>query len=114
VADGGTQLVAECLRHVQLADQPLLERRDRLDLERQAPMLRSHLHQAFGFALHLNQPHAFVDVVGSGLFSVDIFPRLHRPDRGERVPMVRSCDRDRLDLRVGEHLPHILELRGLF
>src|SRR5580704_16571738 len=58
VSDRRTQLVAQSLGHVNLADQTLLERRDRFDLERPAPVLRSYLHDAFGFALHLNHPHS--------------------------------------------------------
>src|SRR5262249_35469556 len=80
VADRGTELVAQRLAHVELANQTLLERRDRLDLERPAPMLRSYLHDALGLALHLDHPHAFVDVVSGGLFPVNVFTRLHRPD----------------------------------
>ena len=114
MADRRTQLVTQRLAHVDLADQSLLERSDRLDLERPAPMLRSHLHDALGLALHLDHPHAFVDVVAGGLFAVDVLARLHRPDSGERVPVVRSRNRNRLHLRIGEHLPHIFEFRGFF
>src|ERR1700747_7286 len=50
VSDRRTQLVAQSLGHVELADQTLLERRDRFDLERPATVLRSYLHDPFGFA----------------------------------------------------------------
>ena len=77
-------------------------------------MLRAHLHDALGLALHLDHAHAFVDVVAGGLFAVDVLAGLHGPDGGERVPVVGSGDGDGLDAGVGEHLPHVFEFEGLF
>src|SRR5579872_3514978 len=75
-------------------------------------MLRSHLHDALGIALRLDHPHAFVDVVAGGFLAIDILAGFHCPDRRERVPVVWSSNGNRLDLGVGEHLPHIFEFRG--
>ena len=57
---------------------------------------------------------AFPDVVRDGLFDVNVLAGLHRPDRGQRVPVVGGGDRDRVDLFVFEDAAHVgVDLRPL-
>ena len=46
---------------------------------------------------------AFPDVVRYRLLDVDVLAGLHRPDRGQRVPVVGGGDGDRVDLLVVEN-----------
>lgn len=41
-------------------------------------------------------------------FEVDVLSGLQRPDRGERVPVVRRRDRDRIDVARREELANVL------
>ena len=97
VADRGAALEAQALGHVDLADQAALQRLHGLDLEGHAAMLRADLQHALGLARDLQHLLAFVDVVAGRLFAVDVLARFHRPDGGQRVPVVGRGDRNRLD-----------------
>ena len=46
---------------------------------------------------------AFADVVADRLLDVDVLARLHRPDGGQRVPVVRRGDADDVDRCVVFH-----------
>ena len=53
-----------------------------------------------------------MDVVTGRFFAVDVFARLHRPDRRQGVPVVGRGDGNGLDVGIGESLAHILILFG--
>ena len=62
----------------------------------------------------LDQLRAFPDVVRDGLLDVDVLAGLHGPDGGQRVPVVRGGDGDRVDVLVVEDAAHVgLDLRPL-
>jgi hypothetical protein len=50
---------------------------------------------------------AFPDAVTNRLFHVNIFARLARPDRHQRVPVIRRGGGDRVDLLAFEKFPNI-------
>src|SRR5439155_14577254 len=52
-------------------------------------VLRSALADAAQLARHLHDPAAFADIVADRLLDIDILARLHGPDGGQRVPVVR-------------------------
>ena len=54
-----------------------------------------------------DHPLAFKDVVAGGLFAVNVLPGFDAPDGGERVPVVRSGHRHRVDIFVFKKLPHV-------
>jgi hypothetical protein len=50
---------------------------------------------------------AFPLAVRQRLFHVHVLARLHRPDRGQAVPVVAGGDHHRVDARIVEHAPEI-------
>ena len=59
------------------------------------------------FAGGFDELGAFEDVVGDGLFDVNVFAGLHGPDGGEGVPVVGGGDGDGVDGFVIEGAAHV-------
>jgi hypothetical protein len=108
--DRSAPLVAQPFHLIHLADQAAVNRIHRAHLERPASVLRPDLQHAFRLARHLQHLLAFLDVVAGRLLAIDVLARLHRPDRRQRVPVIRRRDRYRFDRRIRERLAHVLEL----
>ena len=106
-------LVADALRHVDLADLALAQQFDRTLLERHAPTLRADLDHAVVLSRGLHHLETFVDVVARGLFDINVLARLNGPDCREGMPVVRSCDGHGVDVLVRENLPHVGIFFGL-
>jgi len=66
------------------------------------------------FACGLDDPSAFEDVVGDGLFDVDIFACLDGPDGTQGVPMIRGSDAHRVDRFVFKQFADVFDPHGLF
>jgi len=49
-----------------------------------------------------------MNVVAAGLLDIDVLPRLNRPDRHERVPVIGCGDRDHVDILVVKHPANVL------
>jgi len=60
----------------------------------------------------LHQFAAFVDIVGKGLFNVNVLARLAGKDRQRTVPVIRGGVDDSIDVLVIEHLPVLEDARG--
>jgi hypothetical protein len=66
------------------------------------------LHDAVVLVRGFNELAAFVDIVRSGLFNVDVLTGLAGPYGGQRVPVVGRRDGDRVNRLVLEDLTQIL------
>lgn len=66
------------------------------------------------FAGGFDELDAFEDVMGDGLFDVDVFAGLHGPDGGEGVPVVGGGDGDGVDGFVIEGAAHVGMNKGTF
>src|SRR6185312_12771190 len=82
VSDGFPALKAEASRHVHFADDAILKHLDRAYFMSDAAALRADLHDAAILARRRNHLHAFVEIVASGLFNVNILAGLARPHCG--------------------------------
>src|SRR5271157_2932733 len=49
-----------------------------------------------------------MNVVAAGLLDINVLPRLSRPDRHERVPVIGCGDRDHVDILVVKHPANVL------
>ena len=65
------------------------------------------LHQSLLLLRGFHKQPAFANVVGDGLFDIDVFAGVHGQDRGGRVPVVRRGDDDRIDRFVIENFPQV-------
>ncbi len=55
----------------------------------------------------LNQLPSLPPVMGTGLFDVDIFAGLRRPDPHKRMPVIRRGNGDRVHVLVFQQFPNI-------
>jgi hypothetical protein len=108
LADRRTRLEAEAARHVELADAAVLDELDRLPHRRPAAVHRSDLDDPVVPVRRVHHLAAFPDGVRRRLLDVDVLAGLHRPDAGERVPVVRRRDDDGGDVLVVHDAPEVL------
>ena len=93
-------LIAEAARHVDISDQAGTHLfhcfPDRCARAALAAVLANH------FVLFdcLDQLTAFPPIVRAWLLDVDVFARLRSPDAHQRVPVIRSCDGNRVYVLV--------------
>ena len=112
VADRGSAFVAGSVSDFALAELAGLDVIDGRAHPRIASALGADLADAIELAGGLGHQPTFMDVVAGRLLDVNIFARGHRPNRHERVPMVRCGDRNDIDRLVFDHLANVLlELR---
>ncbi len=76
--------------------------------------MRPHLHDPPVLALRVDQQLAFVRVVPARLLDVNMLPRLHREQRGGRVPVVGRRDHQGVHVFVLEGLAKVAEPSGRF
>ena len=76
-------------------------------------VLGSGLTDPREFACGFDHATAFDDVVADRFFDVRIFSSLHRPNGGERVPVVGCCDEYDIDGGIVEDAAQVLELGGV-
>jgi hypothetical protein len=81
---------------------------DRLGQRTIGPVLRSALADATELARRLHDAPPFTDVMADWFLDIHILARLHRPDRRQRVPMVRRRNEHRGDRLVVENPAQIL------
>ena len=70
--------------------------------------MRAGLHDASIFARSVDHLAAFPNIVRHRFLHVDILACLYRPDRRERMPVVRRRDGNGVDVRVLEQPPDVL------
>src|SRR5581483_4600231 len=107
-ADAAARLVAEAACQEDLADLAGVDILDGLPRAFRGANLRSGLADAPVLARRLDHATPFENVVADRLLDVDIFARLHRPDRGQRVPVVRRSDRDDIYVCIFEQAAYVL------
>ena len=93
-ADGTTQSIDNAAGQFHLAELALVDVADGLSQRAVGTVLRSALADAAELARHLHDPAAFADVVADRFLDIDVLARLHGPDSGQRVPVVRRRDED--------------------
>ena len=99
---------------IDVADRAGMDQLDRFAEAAPPAALRAARGDALVLARGLHELRAFPDIVGDGLFDIDILAGLHRPDRGQSVPVIGGRDRDRVDVLVLEDAPHVgFDLRAL-
>ena len=69
--------------------------------------LRAGLADFVVFARRLDAPPPFAHIVADRFFDVDVFAVLHRPDGGQRMPMIGRGDRHDVDRGIFECLAHV-------
>ena len=105
--DRPAAVVAEAADQVDLAEFPLGGIRERLLNGGIRTALGTDLAASAVFFGGGDKRLTLVDVVADRLFNIGVFPRLHRPDAAERVPVVRGRAADDIDVFVVEPLAHI-------
>ena len=105
----GPRLEAQPARHVDLADAAVLDELDRVAHRRPAAVHRADLDDLAVARLRLDHLAAFPHRVRRGLLDVDVLAGLQRPDRRERVPVIRGGDDDGVDVLVVEDAAHVLD-----
>ena len=94
-----TLFVADGAGVIDATDPPATHEFHGFDHTRIRARLHSRLADALVVPSGLHQATAFPDVVTDRLLDVDIFTRLHRPDGGQRVPMMGRRDADNVHTR---------------
>ncbi len=100
MVDGLAPLVAHALGHVDFAQTALVEEPGHCLGAWVAAVIGAVLDQDRVFSGRLDQFTAFEEVMAAGFFDRDMFTRLQRPDRCERVPVVGRDERHSVDLRI--------------
>ena len=112
LADRRPWLEAEAAGHRHLANPAAVNELDRVDDRGPAAVHRADLHDPVVVCRGLDHLPAFPHGVRGGLLDVYVLAGLQRPDRGERVPVIRRGDDNRVDVLVVEDAPKVLrELR---
>ncbi len=111
-ADAPPRLAGVAVGDQQLAVLAAADGRHLLDPMRVGAALRALLDDAAVFPRRLDQLAALEDIVAAGLLHVDVLARLARPNRLQRVPMVRRGDGNGVQVLVVEHFPKVLEALG--
>ena len=79
-------------------------------LDREAgAALGAGLNDSLVFARGFDQLVAFPDFMADGLFHIDIFARLHGPEGGQGVPVVRRGNGNSVDVVLLQQLPDVAE-----
>jgi hypothetical protein len=78
-----------------------------LILFRRAP-LRAMLHDAFILASGSDGDRAFMQIVAARFLDIHILAGLARPDRHQRMPVIRRGNGNRVHILAFEHLPDVL------
>ena len=112
LADRGPRFVAQPARHVDLAETAFVDEPDRVAHGRPAPIHRADLHDPVVARRRLDHPAAFPHGMRRGLLDVHVLASLQRPDRGERVPVIRRGNHDGVDVPVVEHPAQVLDEAG--
>ncbi len=73
-----------------------------------AAKLHAVLHDAVVLLGRSDKLLTLEDVVGAGLFDIDVFAGLAAPNGGQSVPVVGGSDADAVDRLVVEHLAQVL------
>src|SRR5437773_1103338 len=105
------------LAHYQLADHPVLNCLARLPPLIRAGGLRADLKDSPARLHFLVDSTSFIDSVSHRLFKIDVFAFVHRLDRHARMPVIGSCDDDRVDVFAIEYFAIVhraVALGGLF
>ena len=108
LADARARLEAQPASHVDLADAAVVHELDRGAHRGAAPVHRADLDNLAEARRGFDLFPSFPDRVRRGLLDVDVLARLERPDRRERVPVVRRRDDHAVDVLVLEHAAHVL------
>src|SRR5262245_26907235 len=107
LANARPALVTETARDLDFAEVTRADPFDRLFDALAGTALRAGLDDFAMFARGFDRLAPFPDVVGNGLFHIDILARLHRPDRGERMPMIGRGDGDGVHVLVLQQPPNV-------
>src|SRR5579872_2699220 len=107
VADRKPAAEAEGARMIDLADRALIDQLDRSHLVREGAALRAHLNHPVVLAGGGDHLPALENIVAGGLLDIYVFAGLTSPDGCERVPVIGSGDRYRIDVLGLEHLAHV-------
>ena len=97
-ADGSTAFIAESASEVDFADSAFFDELDHVDQPFAGTALGSDLADLVVLFHGGGNGSALSNVVADGFFNVDVFSRLHRPNGGKAVPVVRRSDRDAVDV----------------
>ena len=108
-----TRLEAERARHEELANPATMEKRHRLAHILRRAVVQSDLHTPIILAARFDHFPTFPNVMRRRLLDVDVLARLTRPDRRERVPVIRHDNRDGMHVLVVEHRAQVPMRRRL-
>src|SRR6202521_5401175 len=89
------------------ADHSFVNLRDDLDGVRRGALLRSDLHELAILLLRLHQHLALSRVVTAGLLHVHVLARLQAGDRHRCMPMLRSGNRDGVNVFLFQYLAKV-------
>src|SRR5207245_9956542 len=109
-----TVLVTQAARHQQFAEFARLDHLEDTGNLATATALGAVLDDTVVALGGFDGDTAFVDVVTARLLDVDVLARLAGPDGHQRVPVVRSGDRDGVEVLVLQGLADILDNLRLF
>jgi hypothetical protein len=71
------------------------------------PAERADLKDAAGPLFRVGNDPSFADEAGHRFFAEDVFPRFHRGDGNERVPVRRRADGDAVDILAVEDVAEV-------
>src|SRR5262249_14950754 len=108
MADAVAALVAQAARHRHLAKLAGTHKFNGLADARLAADLRAGLADLAVMPRRLHDAPAFPDVVADRLLDINVLARLHGPDGGQRVPVIRRRDADGVDRFIVHDAPQIL------
>src|SRR6266516_2759836 len=108
-ADGITPAIDNAAGQFHFAELAVVNVSDGLGQRAVGAVLRSALANATQLARHLHDPAAFADIVADRFLDINILARVHRPNRRQRVPVVRRRDEDCGDRLVIENHAQILD-----
>ena len=108
IADGVSAFVAQPARDLHRAELACPDIFDRFADARLRADLRPGLADLVVMPRRLDNASAFPDVMADRFLDIDMLARLHRPDGGEGVPMVRRRDADRVNRLVVHDAAQIL------
>src|SRR5688572_6584221 len=107
-ADRVATLEAEAPGHVDIAEQTLAHLLDGLNGSGIRPRVHTALYDLVVLPRRRYNLLRFEDIVRDRLLAVDVLPGLQRPDRLQRMVVVRRSDRDAIDVFLFfEKLPDV-------
>ena len=107
LANAIATLVAEATRRGDLAEVARLDPFDGFAQSFAGANLRAGLDDAVVLRRRGDELAPLPHRVRYRLLEVDVLAGLHRPDAGERVPVIRRCHRHGVDVGGREHLAHV-------